>query len=364
MPELTTIDLIYETALSPELWPTTLEEICRQSRTAAGGLIVIDAEPRPRALMTARYRPTYESFRDSGATYVNIRVQRAMARNHAGFLRDIDLCTLEELADDPIYRDYLRPFGLGWTVGTLIPSPTAETFVFDFAREIEQGPAEPTAVGLLDEFRPHLARAALLSTRLGTERARSMTEALATIGLPAAIIGAKGRTIAANPAFLELSPRLAIGARDRLVFPLDPLHAPENDGPSIFEGLDLDRSRSFPLPATATGPALVVHAVPIRRSAHDLFTGAGAIVLVTPVTCPPAPGADLLAALFDLTPAEARIARALVSGLTAEASAHAFGISIETVRSQIKAAMAKTGTGRQVDLVRLLLGLRPDLTGG
>lgn len=68
------------------------------------------------------------------------------------------------------------------------------------------------------------------------------------------------------------------------------------------------------------------------------------------------PSADLIAGLFDLTPSEARITRAVAGGLTLEVAAREFGVSGETVRSQLKTAMGKMGVGRQVDLVRLVLG--------
>jgi len=63
----------------------------------------------------------------------------------------------------------------------------------------------------------------------------------------------------------------------------------------------------------------------------------------------------LLATTFDLTPAEGRVAARLASGLTLEAIAREFNISIWTVRSQLKSVFEKTGTNRQADLVRLLL---------
>ena len=47
---------------------------------------------------------------------------------------------------------------------------------------------------------------------------------------------------------------------------------------------------------------------------------------------------------------------ALVQGRTVEEHAMLRGISIGTTRNQLKQALAKTGTSRQVDLVRLALG--------
>ena len=68
------------------------------------------------------------------------------------------------------------------------------------------------------------------------------------------------------------------------------------------------------------------------------------------------PDSKLLQALFDLTPAESRIAQGIGNGETFEAIAARLGISTATARSQLKGVMAKTGTGRQTELALLLSG--------
>lgn len=65
----------------------------------------------------------------------------------------------------------------------------------------------------------------------------------------------------------------------------------------------------------------------------------------------------LVAEMFDLTPAEARVAVALRRGDSAQVIADSHRLSLATVRSQIQSIFAKTGVNRQADLVRLLEGL-------
>lgn len=69
-----------------------------------------------------------------------------------------------------------------------------------------------------------------------------------------------------------------------------------------------------------------------------------------------------LAALFALTPAEAHLALALAEGRHLEEVANERGVTRETVRSQLKAAFAKTGTHNQVGLVRLMLSVPTTLS--
>ena len=64
----------------------------------------------------------------------------------------------------------------------------------------------------------------------------------------------------------------------------------------------------------------------------------------------------LLQGLFDLSPAEARVACGIAERQTIEAIADELGVSRETVRCQLKSVLAKTGTKRQLDLALLLVG--------
>lgn len=60
-------------------------------------------------------------------------------------------------------------------------------------------------------------------------------------------------------------------------------------------------------------------------------------------------------AAMGLTEAEGAVLRALVDGKTPSDLASAHGVSINTVRKQIASIMEKTGSERQIDLVRLAL---------
>ena len=75
---------------------------------------------------------------------------------------------------EPVYRDYWRPQGAGWAVGTVIPIPTGENVIFVMTRRTERGPVERAIVQKLDELRPHLAR------RNQNRRAHGLSEALRT----------------------------------------------------------------------------------------------------------------------------------------------------------------------------------------
>jgi DNA-binding CsgD family transcriptional regulator len=69
----------------------------------------------------------------------------------------------------------------------------------------------------------------------------------------------------------------------------------------------------------------------------------------------PMPCEVLLAHLFNVTPAEARLAQCLSTGDTLEEAALVLNIKLSTARSQLSSLFAKTGTRRQSQLVALLI---------
>jgi DNA-binding CsgD family transcriptional regulator len=102
---------------------------------------------------------------------------------------------------------------------------------------------------------------------------------------------------------------------------------------------------------------VIARVVSVAGEAHNLLEGAGlAVLLVDPEDCPDL-SHSLLQQVFGLTKSEARLASHLMCGQCLEEIAAATGVSLGTVRSQIKAVFAKTHTHRQAELVGLLTRL-------
>ena len=72
---------------------------------------------------------------------------------------------------------------------------------------------------------------------------------------------------------------------------------------------------------------------------------------------PQAPPVELVQSLFDLTPAEARVARSLAAGKTVADIASAGGVSRNTIVEHLGRVMEKTGCHRQAEVVALLTGV-------
>jgi len=94
---------------------------------------------------------------------------------------------------------------------------------------------------------------------------------------------------------------------------------------------------------------------PLPRSSEISTDGPVVAVLVSDPECRPESTA-LLMKLYGLTRAEARLTKAIASGRTPAEAASALGVTLNTVRWTLKQVFAKTGTRRQAELARLVLG--------
>lgn len=70
----------------------------------------------------------------------------------------------------------------------------------------------------------------------------------------------------------------------------------------------------------------------------------------------PLPNVELLRDLYGFSAAEAEVAGLLLSGQTLGEAARTRSVSVNTVRSQLKGVLRKTGSRNQVDLMRTLIG--------
>jgi len=353
------VDRIYECAFAPESWPGVLGEIS-QAIEARGGCVMTASSAVLNWTASARMIEVWEAMERRGLMVCGDRFRRLVAVQHGGFLTDQDGYGDEaEMAADPLYRDILWPMGLGWATATTIPLPTGDTLVISFERDRDRGPIEPAVVAHLDALRPHLARSALLSARLQMEKARTISETLALLGVPALVFDPEGRVLAANPLIETLSAPVQWRARDRVSLadhPADLLF--QQAVASLAAGGDNRATpvRSFPVRGGGREAALVAHVVPIRGLARDLLVRCAGVLILTPVSLPEAPPVELVQSLFDLTPAEARVARRLSAGDTVDEIALAGGVSPTTVRNQVRGVLEKTGCRRQAEVVALLGG--------
>ncbi|WP_340644611.1 helix-turn-helix transcriptional regulator [Phenylobacterium sp.] len=349
------IDRIYECSVVPELWPAVLDDLATLTESRGG--ILFSARRSLFWTASGSVRDVFEAYVNDGWFMRCPRRTCLMSKSDPSFFVEQDFWSDDEIEVDPIYRDFFRPRGLGWSAGTGLQMPTGDNIVFSVERDLERGPVEPEHVAALNRLRPHLARSALVSARLGLQRGRGATEALAELRLPALLLNEAGVVIEANSWAQDLPDQFKFGAHDRLVVADKSAQELLAANLKLMGNSSAAGRASFPLRDEFGTATLVLHLIPISRSAHDIFGPSFALLLATPVSSERAPSVDLMRSLFDMTPAEARVGQAMARGQTLEDVATDHGVSINTVRNQLRAVLEKTGCARQAELAALMANL-------
>lgn len=341
------LDTIYEAAFTPHLWPDLLHSA--SVTVGATGAVLFATNPSALTWRASQdLAQGMQTFVDEGWLQRNTRTARLAERATAGFLTDHDIFSVEEMSAQPIYTEFLWPRALRHGAASIIAGPDHDALVMSF-EGFATAEAANRGRDSLDNLRPHFARAGVVAARLAFERAKAAADALDALGLPAAVLRSDGRLLVLN-ARLEALDGVHFreaGGRCRLI---------DKVGDALLKDALADggQARTFALKAREDSGAAIVHLVPVRRSAMDLFLGAAFVLVFCPMEATAGLPVDLLSALYDLTPAEARVASLVAEGRNAPTIAKALGVSPHTIRTQIKAVFEKTGASRQSELSALL----------
>ncbi len=361
------LDLIgqtYDAALDRRLWPGLAPRIAETFGATSTAVHTRDRRHGTIDLlaMTQNFTPDLLSSYESYYAPRDVWVERALRVGPAKVVASKDLIEDRELERTEIYSDWFRHLDIFYVVGSVFPVGNDEIGVIGVHRPREAGTFEEPDKAFVGVFLPHLQRALQIRRRLdeaAIERDaaldaldRSATAAL-VLDQDGRVLYAsaeaerlmrecdalrmqQGRLVAANRADSERLAALVRRAADTAA------------GRGAAGGGAMAIARQDRLPLTL----LVAPFRPARDGFGPPFPTA--IVFVRDPEAA-APALLLLQDLLGLTPGEARIARALAEGASLDEAATALGITINTARTQLKGAFAKTGTSRQSQLVGLVL---------
>lgn len=285
-------------------------------------------------------------------------LDHALAR-HGGILTLSDVMPCETLIKTRFYEEVIRPFGIHHQIGMAVTEPGGWRSHVGMMNAFGHGDFGAPEKALLLSLRPHFQIALETHARLvRIEAERNMFgDALDRMAIAAFVLDGRGRVISTNGAAGRMVQRAdqlivhngRLSLRDatknrRLQSALrNAVEWCDGDKAEPFAGvIGVDGGDRNPL-------GLLVRGVPDGK-----YQRPGIIVYVGQSKGALVPDA-LVGELFGLTPAEARIAVLLASGLSLREIADHIGITEKTARSYSKQAYQKTGVSRQADLVRLLL---------
>lgn len=345
------IERIYEAAVATSLWPGVLQDI-GTAVGAQGAVFIAVSELGTDWVCAPALEDHMAAYEAAGWAADPEHTAPLFADTHAGFRAETAYRSIEEIEALPVKRDFMIPRGLIAAAASVFQGVSDDALYMTVEGFQTHGAAE-RAVTSLDLFRPHVGRALSLSAKVRQARTDAVIAGLELAGVPAAIIDPDRRLKAVNQSFETSIGPLIVERFGRVAFN------------SAFLQTAVEASLTQPpdQPAMVASVAVqvaedespsVLHLLPLRGTARNVCGSDGILVLAAKTANQCLPKADLLRLLFDLTPAEARVARLIAAGRSVDEIARASSTSELTVRTQLRAIFSKTGVQRQAQLVRLL----------
>jgi DNA-binding CsgD family transcriptional regulator len=273
------------------------------------------------------------------------------------------------------FQEFLLPTERRYASCCKLVDNEAVTVFFACLRSAEQGPLAEDAIAILERLTPHLARAVKLQVqRFVFSTDALIGDAFINRGLQPVILSTtEGELLRLNDAaqrLLQSTSMVRVSGR-KVLLPmpfqqrfledcaqtearLRVADAKVHADASRYRVMRINDDNSPPPEHTLFAFYNLI--VPGKVSA---MFGLRAIVMLAFYHPPSSPSVDesLLAAAFDLTPAECRVAHFLAEGMSPKEIAARVGVQHDTVRKQLQSIYQKTSTNRQPDLIRLLLHL-------
>lgn len=356
------VDAIYEAAVDDGRWRDVVRQVAVSSGGFGGALVLFDTT---RGTLPVQHDHGFEDgmWRDYGRHYINLdpRIPAWLQKPQAEIYTDAQLGITPHMRRTMEYFDWEnrgsdQRFGYG---ARLFSSPGFESSLF-LARSEKQGGAGPADLRKLTYFLPHLRRSITLARRIGRQVSVAALEALSfgvivlDEGGRVAFANARMHAIAADDDGVQLSSHgLTLAQADE-----DAAYrrtVEQLRGRRYFEAA----ARRTALPASRPSgkrPYAILVCPFLRRQSVLPDSGRSLLVCVSDPADTGQFDEALLGALFQLTPAEARLAIGLIRYGTLAAAAADCGVTEGSARQYLKRIYGKTGTQGQADLVGLLMG--------
>lgn len=363
---LNLISKIYEAVDDPSRWQNFLDDFVKAIRAGKGSLGVHFSDHHEVDFF-CRSGWDEESPQIYAERYAaeDPWGRRALAQPEGAVKTDYEYCPREEFESSLAFREFYSVrdaiHGVG---GIILATPLGQSLIAA-VRGRAEGPFGEAEKSVIRTILPHLRRAALLYGQLGTLKRQLaiLTDHLNRYSHGLLLVTTEGKVLFANEAAREIAAehdglelidhRLKIvSARDR-----EELRKASNE--LLARGGPL--MRRVTISRTSHNDPYRLILMPVQDSVTDsvgLPMPAISILVMKP-GLKPAPDVVLLAELFELTPAEARIAGKLAVGLSNDQIAQEMELSVGTVRTHVKHILSKTSTCRQGELISLVLQSAP-----
>jgi DNA-binding CsgD family transcriptional regulator len=358
---------IYEAAAEPSQWNPLLEALAEALGGTLTAILMHDpATNEGRPLWVARGDPDYQRLYDDHYHAKNVYVtSRPDAIQVGRVLTGQELCPERDVLRSEIHADWMSPQDIFWTAGSPVLQEDSAFAIVTSMRPHRAPPFGRDEVLLLETLVPHFQRALQVQRRLWDLRQARDTAAGALDRLPVGVmlLDERGRPFVINARAREILDQgdgLAIGAQGvEAASSLETasLQAAIRGAARTAAGCGLESGGALPITRPSGRRPLAALVAPLTRRRADVWGGPVCVALfVSDPEHSPETTAEAAARLYGLSAAERRLLALLVEGETPAGAADRLALSAHTVRTQLKAIFTRTGTCRQSELLRVVLG--------
>jgi DNA-binding CsgD family transcriptional regulator len=354
---------LYEAAGNPAAWQPFLDAFVETYPGGKGGFVLHDLAAQEGVLELG-----------SGWTEEDLTAYHGHFSNVNPWLANIHkatlgvaynaelLCARRDLQRTEFHADWLRPVKVGAGNGVVLQQDASRFMVLTTLYPERTEERDPDVVGRLQRLAPHVLRVAQINRQLALLETRAKLAEAALGGQHAAmlLVSAQGELLQVDEAGERLLAagdglRLA-GKRLEAAQPAQTalLHRLIGEAARALDEIGVPPGGMVRLARKSGRPAFEVLVGPApHRVPRGSFGCPMAVLLVKDPEARPVVRSEDLRRLYGLTRKEARLMTALMTEDTIETAAERFGVSRETLRTQLKSVFLKTGTSTQVELVRL-----------
>lgn len=342
-------------------WHAALEGLAEATGSSVGELICVGPNAAvPVNIMTNVEPGFHDAFVAAGGgdPTVNPRIGAGMKAPVLKSLAESDFITPDEYRRNVHYQEFAIPWGIPFICASTLERSQDLMIGLAVARTQAQGHVSDAERAVFESIAPHARAAVRMQIALEGQGATLLAGALEALSMPAFVCDRTGRVQALTPAAEQLV------ASDRgLQLRLGELHATHAaDAKALKDAIDhaaLARRAGGP-PALQTvilrgdglhEPSVVLDVITLPSREYELMFAPRVLIVARGERGADGRRTAILQTAFALTAAETDIALLLAKGRAPEVIAAIRGVSVATVRSQVKSIMAKVGVSRQVELV-------------
>jgi DNA-binding CsgD family transcriptional regulator len=346
-----TISALYEAATNGALWPDALSSLSRVFDSPR--VAIVRATPQLDGIFEIHQinhdpaaQKLYQDY------YWALDPTLAMTRDaEQQVWYDCERLLHPSTTPEPEYAEFAIQHGIRYVAGGKVHSGATSIIAFSLQRPADHRRFGDAEIGAFQQLGAHIGRAASLSVDLRQAQLSKCISlaALNALDWPVYAVTSTGKLLLANrKGEMQLSLGVPFSVHG------GKLHA-------SWPQADLDLQKALLVAANRQASAFRVtqnsgswwvRAVPVADCS-------GVTILYAARASGQKPSPALLRKVLGFSVAEADIACLLADGHHIKEIARARGVSVWTVRSQVRGIMQKAGVRRQVDLSQMLMSLPP-----